>query len=381
MLSEEQKAPINALKEFPGYSFLIPSIAGSGKTFTISEAGNFLVEKLNVDPKSIIFGTFTSSAGKKLKDDSKHDYLFVDTFHSMANSVMNKYFVTTESDSDNRALYQCDEQLREFASFLRSESKESVEFRQQIRYLFIDEYQDNNALMNSVAKSLNRSGTVIVAVGDLKQAIMQFQGGSCDHMLQFENHFIPSKVFQLSVNRRCSTSIVRLARTIKSFGFIHPVYEKEMDKSLEEYEWEMKKVPEEYRVTRSPKPRLRHYFNQSQLIEWSCGSIANKLLRHKPHRLVMIARTNATLKKCRSALLAKGIPCILLRKITNQSKKTNQNTDFDENYKQILEAERLGKVVLATPHAAKGLEWDDGEILEFHDHQICKLKEILPILP
>jgi len=368
-LSKQQLEVSELLKRHPECSILMPSIAGSGKTTTIMNLSNFLVQEMKVDPSQIMLATYTSSAGANMKKKSNHQFYAIDTFHSISNIILGQQNLLKM----DQELYQCDEQLRQLAMFLLSDCKASKQLRSKIKYFFVDEYQDNNALMNSVMKSFHRSGTMIIAVGDLNQAIMQFQGGSSKYMLRFQNDFAPCKIHQLSVNYRCSTPIVRLARAIKSHGFLHPEINKEMDLSAEEQYWIDHNIPIEKRITKAMLPRLRHYYNKDQMIQYACEEIQHKLSYNKPHLLVMQARNNDTLKKCRALLLKMGIPCILLRKLTNQNKSKSRK----EAAGNIVESGELseGKVVLTTVHSAKGIEWDDGVILEFHDEIFPSIRE------
>jgi hypothetical protein len=381
-LSKEQRRTVELLAKNPECSILVPSIAGSGKSSTIRAMGNYLVEEMKVDPSEIIFVTFTSSAAQHMRDSSKYEYRMIDTFHAMPGIVMGKMNILNLDEE----LYHCDVQLRQLAVFLQSNTKDSLAFRKSIKYLFIDEVQDNNTLMMAVAKAFHSAGTRIIGVGDLFQAIMGFQGASVKHMIQFQKTFAPCMISQLPVNYRCSTPIVKLARAIKERGKLYPELYSVQDQSFEESVWYENRIPLEEQVSKARKPRLIQYYKGDQMIEWSCQEIKRKLQWRKPHELVMLARNNDALLKCRAMLLKLGIPCILLKQVTRQSKSVLRKRKRDEKngiawsaeseiQQQMMEAEQKGKVVLSTIHSSKGLEWLDGVILEFHDLIFPSIKE------
>ena len=67
---------------------LVVSSAGSGKTSTIEGRVHYLVDKLNVDPKTILLVTFTNKASNSLTERLGIDGLRCFTFHKLASDII-----------------------------------------------------------------------------------------------------------------------------------------------------------------------------------------------------------------------------------------------------------------------------------------------------
>jgi DNA helicase-2/ATP-dependent DNA helicase PcrA len=72
-----------------GNSVILRATAGSGKTFSAVERLKFLIEK-GVDPKKIIFFSFTVAAVEELKSRIKNDDIKITTIHSFCMSLLAK---------------------------------------------------------------------------------------------------------------------------------------------------------------------------------------------------------------------------------------------------------------------------------------------------
>lgn len=80
-------------------------------------------------------------------------------------------------------------------------------------YVLIDEQQDlNKAQMELVSRSVKKDGR-IMAVGDMRQAIMLFSGAMADSMTVFKDQF-NATVLPLSVCYRCPSKHLDIARTV-----------------------------------------------------------------------------------------------------------------------------------------------------------------------
>jgi len=99
------------------------------------------------------------------------------------------------------------------------DDKKSEEYRNSIKYVFFDEYQDVNMIQNYILKKLAVNSKIMV-VGDDAQAIYAFRGSSVKYILNFDKEFNTmnklSKMYLLEENYRSTPSIVNFCQDIIS---------------------------------------------------------------------------------------------------------------------------------------------------------------------
>ena len=83
-----------------------------------------------------------------------------------------------------------------------------------IRYVFIDEYQDINEIQNRFFNLLWKDGIKIMAVGDHLQSIYGFRSASNKYLDMFNEKFKPCKTHILNINYRSTSEIVLFANNI-----------------------------------------------------------------------------------------------------------------------------------------------------------------------
>lgn len=79
-----------------------------------------------------------------------------------------------------------------------------------IKYLLVDEQQDNDILQNKLMKLLCPSGNV-TAIGDVRQSIYSFKGGSPQLFMDFDRNYDNATIINLDMNYRSSKNIVENA--------------------------------------------------------------------------------------------------------------------------------------------------------------------------
>jgi ATP-dependent DNA helicase Rep len=91
-------------------------------------------------------------------------------------------------------------------------------WRDRIRYLLIDEYQDTNAaqykLLRLLAGTGRGAGAAFTAVGDDDQAIYGWRGASADNLAKLSADYPQLKVIKLEQNYRSSLRILRSANSV-----------------------------------------------------------------------------------------------------------------------------------------------------------------------
>ncbi len=87
-------------------------------------------------------------------------------------------------------------------------------WRERLRYLLIDEYQDTNAAQYELLKLLTGPRAAFTAVGDDDQAIYGWRGATLDNLRRLETDFPALKLFKLEQNYRSSLTILGAANRL-----------------------------------------------------------------------------------------------------------------------------------------------------------------------
>jgi DNA helicase-2/ATP-dependent DNA helicase PcrA len=80
-----------------------------------------------------------------------------------------------------------------------------------VRFVFVDEYQDINPAQEQLIRGLVGSNTQLCVVGDDDQSIYQWRGSDVAIMQEFQDRYRPVLKVELGTNRRSVPSIVALA--------------------------------------------------------------------------------------------------------------------------------------------------------------------------
>nr|WP_320058582.1 UvrD-helicase domain-containing protein [uncultured Bacteroides sp.] len=87
-------------------------------------------------------------------------------------------------------------------------------YRDQFRYLLVDEYQDTNYAQHSIVLQLAGEHQHICVVGDDAQSIYSFRGADIDNILHFTKIYKNTQVFKLEQNYRSTQTIVSAANSL-----------------------------------------------------------------------------------------------------------------------------------------------------------------------
>ncbi len=88
------------------------------------------------------------------------------------------------------------------------------EYRSQLSYVLVDEYQDINPIQYEILKMIIQPHQNLFAVGDDDQSIYGFRGSDPSIMLQFKKDFPNGKIIPFEKNYRSTTDIVNYAGQI-----------------------------------------------------------------------------------------------------------------------------------------------------------------------
>ena len=87
-------------------------------------------------------------------------------------------------------------------------------YREQFRYVLVDEYQDTNYAQHSIVLQLTKENQRVCVVGDDAQSIYSFRGADIDNILYFTKVYPNTKVFKLEQNYRSTKNILEAANEV-----------------------------------------------------------------------------------------------------------------------------------------------------------------------
>jgi len=115
------------------------------------------------------------------------------------------------------AAYQAvdfDDLIRLPVQLLRADPEVAQAWRERLRYLLVDEYQDTNACQYELLKLLAGPRAAFTAVGDDDQSIYGWRGATLDNLARLETDFPSLKVIKLEQNYRSSVTILQAANRL-----------------------------------------------------------------------------------------------------------------------------------------------------------------------
>lgn len=260
-LNEEQIEIVNRIRG----PLLVAAGPGSGKTLAIIRRVAMLIQQ-GVPAQSIIAVTFTNRAAREMKErlsvlmGDTSEKVFVGTLHLLGLRIIqenttNRFLIYNRSEqigllmsllqiSKTKAMDLADQisytknlnigpsgQLRgPFERYQAAMMEQRAldfddlilkplelldnpdllqKYRDNIHHIIVDEYQDINTAQYRLLRLLAGNNATVCAVGDPDQAIYAFRGADVENFLNFGKDFVGAAEVTLSLNYRCSGSIVR----------------------------------------------------------------------------------------------------------------------------------------------------------------------------
>ncbi|PTA46342.1 UvrD-helicase domain-containing protein [Micromonospora sp. RP3T] len=229
----------------PGGPLLIVAGPGTGKTRTLTHRIAYLCAELNVFPDQCLAITFTRRAAEELRH--RLDALLgpvaedvtVGTFHALGLTVLrenaaaaglpadfriaddaDRTAARAEAGEDDeryvallrkRDLVDLDELLTLPVAVLKGDRKLVREYRERWKWIFVDEYQDVDAVQYELLRLLSPPDGNLCAIGDPDQAIYSFRGADVGYFLRFSQDFTDARLVRLNRNYRSSAPILAAA--------------------------------------------------------------------------------------------------------------------------------------------------------------------------
>lgn len=115
--------------------------------------------------------------------------------------------------------------MGKFLQFLKDD-KRSLEFKNSIKYILFDEYQDINSVQDTILRYMNNICENLTVVGDDAQSIYAFRGSDNKYILNFNKLYNNTNTYYLEYNYRSTKEIVAFCNDIISHN--NDKYEKNM---------------------------------------------------------------------------------------------------------------------------------------------------------
>ncbi|MEV4724697.1 UvrD-helicase domain-containing protein [Micromonospora humida] len=229
----------------PGGPLLIVAGPGTGKTRTLTHRIAYLCAELNVFPEQCLAITFTRRAAEELRHrldgllGPVAEDVTVGTFHSLGLAILrenaaaaglpegfriaddaDRAAARTEAGDDparytallrKQDLVDLDELLTLPVALLKGDKKLVRDYRERWRWIFVDEYQDVDAVQYDLLRLLSPADGNLCAIGDPDQAIYSFRGADVGYFLRFSEDFTDARLVRLNRNYRSSAPILAAA--------------------------------------------------------------------------------------------------------------------------------------------------------------------------
>ena len=153
-------------------------------------------------------------------------------------------------------LFSFSDLMMEFYKFLNSDK--GTKIKEQIDYVFFDEYQDINKLQEKILYTFNDNSNIMV-VGDVCQSIYSFRGSDISYISNFKNKY-KSKIFKLTTNYRSTKNIVEFNKNILE----HPHYSMNFNKKNK----------------KGAKPKIKKCVDSNHVIDFIKKDIQKKIKKN-----------------------------------------------------------------------------------------------------
>lgn len=161
-------------------------------------------ENLKLDTESLEY----ISGGKNLSAKEKKEIQKQEI--SRINELANAYHVYQRLLLDNEAL-DFGDLINYTLKLFRERPQLLAKYREQFKYILVDEFQDTNWAQYELIKLLAAPRNNLTVVGDDDQAIYKFRGASLSNILQFKTDYPKSKEIVLVENYRNCQNILDLS--------------------------------------------------------------------------------------------------------------------------------------------------------------------------
>lgn len=209
-------------------------------------------------------------------------------------------------------------------------------YRDQFRYILVDEYQDINNAQYLFIKLLALQHQNLSVVGDDSQAIYSFRGANFRNFLNFERDWPNAKIVLLEENYRSSSNIIHAASAVIANNKLQKI------KQL----WTRNEPGENIKITEHRTPED----------EASCAvkNISSIKKENKGASIAILYRTNAQSRAIEQALIEYNIPYRIFGGVRFYDRKEIKDIvaclRYAVNPKDTVSLDRISKSFLKKPY-------------------------------
>lgn len=170
-------------------------------------------KSLGIDEKS-----FPPRVIKSLISAAKNELLTAQEYAQMARSPAQeaaaKVFPLYQRALKEASALDFDDLINQTVRLMETQAEVRKKWREQFRYIMIDEYQDTNAAQYKLVKLLTNDHRNIAVVGDDWQSIYSWRGADFRNILNFEKDYKDCTVIKLEQNYRSTRHILDAAHAV-----------------------------------------------------------------------------------------------------------------------------------------------------------------------
>ncbi len=270
---------------------------GVPRTFVIyDESDRLAAVKREIKAQSIDDKTFTPRTLSSMISSAKNEAMTPEQYNSFAKSPAQKaaaqvYPGYQRSLKDAGAL-DFDDLISKTLQLLSSVESVRNRWREQFKYVMIDEYQDTNTAQYKLIKLLVDEHKNIAVVGDDWQSIYSWRGADFRNILKFEQDYPNTTVIKLEQNYRSTKPILDGAHAVITKN------QQRSDKKL----WTAKETGKAIQVISVSTERA-----ESETIVRRIQNVVNGGMR-RYNECAVLYRTNAQSRSIEEAFLHYGVP-------------------------------------------------------------------------
>ncbi len=172
-----------------------------------------LSKQLQIDEKKYparVIGSLISSA----KNELVGSHEFASFASSPAQKVASDIFPLYEQSLRQHNALDFDDLIGRTVSLMATQDEINQKWRNQFKYILIDEYQDTNSAQYKLIKLLVNDSKNLCVVGDDWQSIYSWRGADFKNILNFERDYPNATVIRLEQNYRSTKNILDAAHSV-----------------------------------------------------------------------------------------------------------------------------------------------------------------------
>jgi DNA helicase-2/ATP-dependent DNA helicase PcrA len=138
----------------------------------------------------------------------------VEVGHNLFAKKAKEVFSIYQSECDNNNEIDFAEILLRTYELLLNNPEVLNFYRQQFKYVLVDEFQDTNTLQYKLIKLLKNDDSVIFCVGDDDQSIYGWRGAKVENLNSLASDFNPFEIIKLEQNYRSTANILNASNAL-----------------------------------------------------------------------------------------------------------------------------------------------------------------------